>query len=290
MWKTEAIVRDLLINLVAGILIFIVGLRWGLISSFLSRERAAFRRIFGARAVEAGIVTVTLDTYRDLRLLPSAVQQQLSIQAAQLTGPQGQRFFKIFPDGHWTMFPGAFGDILGYCSARAAAYLINKLASVRKITVRVISDTDIEVASKWDGTFINLGSSASNIKTDSIKHLPENTWFLDDLGKFTFKDGRDLEIDASGDKGIILKLVNPHFPGHSLFVCAGLGEWGTSGSAWFLSTHWRMLSRRFGKHPFLIALSVTPGNDESTREILSFGAFGEETMFWRVRSWLRAKK
>jgi len=94
MWTVQAIFRDLLVNLFAGILIFFVGLRWGLISSFLSRERAAFRRIFGAKAVEAGIVTVTLDTYRDLRLLPPYIQQQLKVQPTQSATPQSHRFYK----------------------------------------------------------------------------------------------------------------------------------------------------------------------------------------------------
>lgn len=91
-------------------------------------------------------------------------------------------------------------------------------------------------------------------------------------------------IFRGGDKAIILKLVNPYFSGYSLIVCAGLGEWGGSGSAWFLSTHRRMLSRRFGKEPFLIVVSVTPGSDESAREILSYG---NETLFWRMCSWFK---
>lgn len=286
MWLNEKDFHDLLINILGGILsgvlIFFGGLQWKLVSSFLSRERAAFRRIFGRKAIETGLITVTLDTYKDLRLLSPDIQKQLNIQTPQSVTVQSHRFYKVFPDGHTTAFQGAFGDILGYCAARAAGYLINRLARLRNITVRTISDS--EVAHQWEGTFINLGSSASNIKTDNIKHLPENPWILDDLGEFKFKDGKVIKIDQSGDKAIILKIGNPYFPGYSLIVCAGLGEWGGSGSVWFLSAHWRRLSSRFGRNPFLIVLNVTPGSDESAREILSYG---EDTFFWRIRTWLK---
>jgi len=30
------------------------------------------------------------------------------------------------------------------------------------------------------------------------------------------------------------------FPNHSWIVCAGLGEWGTSGTAWYLAHRWRI--------------------------------------------------
>jgi hypothetical protein len=181
----------------------------------------------------------------------------------------GNRFFKVFPDEHLTVFPGASGDILGYCSARGAAYLIDSLRVIGSLTVSAVSDT--EVASTWQGTFINLGSSASNIKTNDVKHLSSNHWLADDLGQFIFKNGQIIQIEEGSDKGIIFKLDNPYDHGFSLIVCAGLGEWGTSGAAWFLSKHWRAISNRFGKNPFLIVVSVTFRSDESAKEILAFG-------------------
>ncbi len=293
MWTINTIVRDLTVNVMAGLLsgavIFLVGLRWRLVSSFLSRERAAFRRLFGPKATEAGFITVTVDTYRDLRLLPPSVLTQLGIPTQSLgpsgvgnvsggAGTSGGRYYKIFPDGHLTAFPGAFEELLGYCSARAAAYLVDKLSGIGNGTVRAVSDG--EIANRWDGTFINLGSSASNVKTNDIKHLPENRWLLEDIkGKFEFKDNSEVVIDIKGDKGIILKIANPYIPGYSLLVCAGLGEWGTSGAAWYLSRHWRSLSRRFKMEPFLIVVNVSQRSDESAQEIRYFG---KESTSWRV--------
>lgn len=287
MWTAEAITLQFLISLLAGllsgVLIFLVGLRWRFITSFLSRDRAAFRRIFGSRAVESGIITVTLDTYRDIRLLSVDDQQRIGIMPTRTISLQEQRFFKIFPDGHWTALPGASADILGYCSARGAGYLVDSLR-IPTVVVRVVSDT--EVSSRWDGTFLNLGSSASNIKTDQTKHLPENMLLREDMGKFILASGDEIAMEERTDKGVILKIVNPFFTGYSILVCAGLGEWGTSGAAWFLATRWRMLSRRFGRNRFLLVVGVTIGTDASAREI---SALGEETWLWRARSWFRAR-
>jgi hypothetical protein len=286
MW-TDRLTLNFLLNLLAGFIIFVVGLRWRLIISYLSREHAAFRRVFGKAAHEAGLITITLDTYRDIRLLSEPVREAIGIKSTQPSSVNKSRFFKVFPDGHWTALPGAYGDIIGYCSARGAAYVVERLAHL--VAVRVVSDVD--VSSQWSGTFVNLGSSASNIKTDAIKHFPENPWLLDDLGRFTFKDGHIEEMEEHLDKGIIFKLPNPYFKGFSVIVCAGLGEWGTSGAASFLAREWRILAKRFGKNAFLVLISVTPGADESGHELL---AFGKETMSWRivsrfVRSRQRAK-
>lgn len=145
--------------------------------------------------------------------------------------------------------------------------------------------SDAEVAGHWGSAFVALGSSYSNIKTDDIKHLSQNPWLQDDGGRFTLKDGHVEEPEARADKGIVMKLDNPYSPGYALVVCAGLGEWGTSGAAWFLARHWRALSHRFGRRPFLLIVAVTPGNDQSAHEVL---AIGHESRLCRVKRWLRS--
>ena len=265
-------VRNLAAGILSGILIFIVGLRWKLIRSFFLRDVSAFKRIFGIRAVEDKIVSVTLDTYHFNRDLWNEI------------GSNEQPFIKGFP-AHTTKIPGAFDEMLGYCSARGAAYLIDSLGKVKDISVRVVSD--YHAASEWSGTFINLGSSASNQKTDYIKHLPQNKWLEEDInGPLRFRDGWQVSYESRTDKGIVMKLNNPHSPGHALLVCAGLGEWGTSGAAWFLANYWKVLSKRFGRNPFLIVVAVSVGSDQTTNEIRMYGV---ETRVWRARRWIIKK-
>ena len=191
--------------------------------------------------------------------------------------PPSQRYYKQFPD-HQTVFPGAFEDLLGYCSARAATHLVEALADSPDIAIRVLPDT--AVVAEWRGTFLNIGSSASNIKTDAMKRLPENTFLADDVGvHLTLHDGKHIAPEDGLDRGYILRLPNPFAPGYNLIACAGLGEWGTSGAAWFFAQNWRSLRRRFGTNPFLIVVAVHRGGDQSAREIL---AIGKQRWLWRA--------
>lgn len=68
------------------------------------------------------------------------------------------------------------------------------------------------------------------------------------------------------DYGIVLKSPNRRFIGKFFFVCAGLGEWGTSGASWYLATKWRDLQSEFGD-AFGVVVEVGIGSDESARRI-----------------------
>jgi len=68
------------------------------------------------------------------------------------------------------------------------------------------------------------------------------------------------------DYGVILKIPNLRFPGYYFFACAGLGEWGTSGAAWYLSRHWLRLQPEFGG-PLAVVVEVEIGSDESARRV-----------------------
>ncbi|MBI4686126.1 MAG: hypothetical protein HY755_13155 [Nitrospirae bacterium] len=261
-YPSDNIVPDLLINLIAGTIIFVVGLNWDKIRSLAGLDFLWLRCLFGRKSVEIGRLNITLDTYRDIRLLPEDSQKKLS---GIFVPHNTNRFYKTFPDNHYTAMQGAFERLMGYCSARASSYLIEKLSPYFKRGVGAFSDE--EVASKWEDTFINLGSSASNIKTDDIKHHIANNLFKEDInGVIELKNGLSFKPDNRHDVGIILKIKNPHFNNYSLIVCAGIGEWGTSGAAWYLSRHWKKLSKRFLKSDFVVIVSILRGSDESASE------------------------
>ncbi len=284
-WKLTMTAGDaalsLAVNIVAGILIFLAGLYWSVLKGLIG-ERRLFRRLFGMQTLVDGNITITLDVYRDTRLLDEATQKNLGVKVPGHPDDAQHRFYKIFPDGHITVFSGAWEEMLGFCSARAAMHLVQAFSRFLVNGVDVTSD--VNVASRWEGSFVNLGSSYSNLKTDQVKHLSENSWVIDDGGKFTLVDGRTLEIEDHRDKGVILRIRNPHSVRHSLFVCAGLGEWGTSGAAWFLARHWKQISRRFRRRNFALFLSVDRYSDESATEVM---AFSEPTWFETLKKrWL----
>jgi hypothetical protein len=71
--------------------------------------------------------------------------------------------------------------------------------------------------------------------------------------------------------GVLMRLQNPYHPNHKLFVCAGIGEWGTSGAAYYLFKNWRKLYKRFGsKTNFALIIKVNINSDESAREIREY--------------------
>ena len=275
----ENIVSNLVANLFSSVILLVVGFLAGRWSDY-TRKTRAFRRLFGRRAGKSGDLLIVLDSLRDIRLLTVAEQQKIGIRNPA-TPQTPQRFFKTFPDGHMTAINGPAGSLLPECSARGASYLLDAFRGVRGISAKTVSDN--AASPQWNATYITLGSSYSNIKTDDIKLLRENPWLLNDSGQFTFKDGTVVDVEHRYDKGLIIRLDNPHSDGHVLIICEGLGEWGTSGAAWFLASQWRKLSKRFGKNPFLLVLEVTRGTDESARELRAFGVEGR---VWRAKRYL----
>jgi hypothetical protein len=257
-------VSNILAGLISNIIIFFVGLNWFKIKTIFCRYRIRLADLFGKKALESGKITVVLDVYNDIRLLPG--EQQRILGADCISSGSGNRFTKIFPDGHLTAFPGAYGKLLGYCSTRAVGYILYTFSPYFRKNIVIRADE--EASANWEGTFICLGSSVSNIKTNDIKLNQDNKLVLEDYnGSITLKNGKKFAVDDRNDKGYILKLKNPFFKDYSLFICSGLGEWGTSGAAFYLTKHWLKINQAFGDDNFVIIVSVNPGADESAKQI-----------------------
>lgn len=158
--------------------------------------------------------------------------------------------------------------LLGYLAAALGQYRDNGSP------ITFVADEDIE--NRWDGTMICFGSSDSNVKTLDIEGLPQNGFYklkFNSSGHRCFEvAGREYNITSNEDKAIILRIRNPRFPAHWLFVCAGLGEWGTSGSTHYLFSHWKQLHKRFEDRNFIIVVGVKGRSDENVEELYSTSA------------------
>lgn len=128
---------------------------------------------------------------------------------------------------------------------------------------------DDTVSDKLDLDFISFGAM-SNLKTmDVFSNAANNLADYDGhLGFFVSKnDSRTLCSTQPGcDYGLILK-IHPHqFPQRTWIACAGVGEWGTSGSTWFLANRWAEIAEKVNEsEQFVCVIQVTPGQDESSR-------------------------
>lgn len=164
-------------------------------------------------------------------------------------------------------------NVLGINVLRVVSYVTATFSVYRQSIKPIAVVTDEQVAERWDATFICFGSSDSNIKTYDVENLPEQLFYTSEwnsYGKPIFKIcDRIFSINQSQDYGVLLRIKNPKYPEHYLFICAGIGEWGTSGSAYYLFQHWKELYRKHGQQDFCKIIEVDIGSDESAREIFS---------------------
>lgn len=164
-------------------------------------------------------------------------------------------------------------NVLGINVLRVVSYVAAVFSVYRQSINPIAVVTDEHVAELWDATFICFGSADSNIKTYDIENLPEQIFYTRDWdfwGMPIFKIGvKSFSIHQYKDYGILLRIRNPQYPEHYLFICAGHGEWGTSGSAYYLFHHWKELYKKHGQQDFCKIIEVDMGSDESAREIFS---------------------
>jgi hypothetical protein len=132
------------------------------------------------------------------------------------------------------------------------------------------------IASKLDIDFVSFGL-ISNAKTidvfnndgnDLLIVAPNPTFMAwKSTGKTTIPEYR-----ADLDYGVILKIHPLQFPGRTWIACAGMGEFGTSGAAWFLARKWKELEQRAkDAHSFFAIVAVESGKDESAI-LVNFGS------------------
>lgn len=171
---------------------------------------------------------------------------------------------------------GLIGEdrVLGSNILRLLGYIATSIGKYRDIKIPLTFTPDEEVVNRWDGTFICFGSSDSNIITFDIENLPQNNFYTFETDQTTgFRFFRVMRRDymfvRNEDRAIIFRIRNPRSPQHYLFICAGLGEWGTSGSTRYLFYNWKSLYKRFKDKNFIIVLGVRPNSDESAEEIFN---------------------
>ena len=152
----------------------------------------------------------------------------------------------------------------GAC-ARAAAHLAHSFG--RNSPTPPIIEADSVADDRMDVSFVALG--AANHRALDVLHDPANVFFeFDGLVVRSRGEGRTLVstlVAADGfDYGMILKIHPEHNPRRTWICCAGFGEWGTSGAAWFLANRWHEL-RKFAKDRAFACLTKTRiGSDDST--------------------------
>jgi hypothetical protein len=153
------------------------------------------------------------------------------------------------------------------CELRAAKYLSEILGRDTGRTPLLISD--IELSSRLNASFISFGGPASNHKTRDILRPENNIFDFTDIVSFILERMQEAGIipEHDVDYGIILKLHPSQFPQKTWITCAGIDEWGTSGSAWYLAYKYGDIWEYTKDSSFLVIVRVRRNQDESAEPI-----------------------
>jgi hypothetical protein len=251
-------------NVVGGILTIVVTALFAWV--YKKWRHRKFQRVFGATGEQYQLV------YAPLKLHPDA---KASLPPTFLR-PLGEPFVFVRSDTDNARFSAS--QITSSCEIRAASYIASALG---KDGTRESTFVDCDsLASKLDIDFVSFGL-VSNRKTIDVFNnegndlviIVPNPAFM--AWKWT---GEPIitEYRPHLDYGIILKIHPIQFPERTWIACAGMGEFGTSGAAWFLARKWKKLERRAnGAGRFFALIAVEPGKDESAL-LVNFGTTPRE--------------
>lgn len=154
-------------------------------------------------------------------------------------------------------------------ASRSVNYLAFVIGCNSEIPPRITSDADAD--SIMDISFISIGG-LTNLKTVDLLDN-ENNVFLDfDRESIVSKTSGEAIVHAESevDYGIIIK-ISPFANSQRTWICcAGFGEWGTSGAAWWISRNWKTIHRRAKSKPFACITRTRVRSDDSTRMVHLF--------------------
>ncbi|MGD1007990.1 MAG: hypothetical protein ABR980_12260, partial [Ignavibacteriaceae bacterium] len=180
-----------------------------------------FKKFFGKKILESDKAFIVLDPYEH------------PISSSQLYHGQ-TRFIKKFHGKKNDVKIIGEDKLLGGCSIRVSKYSTEVLSNYRSKREKIKIVFDEDVINSWDGTYFCFGSSDSNIKTFDVESLPQNKLYSFGYGTDGYRcfiiDGKQFSISDQKDKAVLARFVNPYHNEHYLFICSGLGAWGTSGA------------------------------------------------------------
>jgi hypothetical protein len=254
-------IKSILYNIIGGIIVSILTALY--IGAHYRIRLYHLQRLLGFKFKPKTTVTITYGQF----LLPPLTNQSGQIIA--------HPYVKTPRHGGAIPLVGSYSieHPVSECEVRASTYIAMLLGRPKNLQPQLFSD--VEVSSVLDSNFVSFGGSGSNYKTADILASRSNIFIRMAHTGFSLPSGESLPFSCSraADHGFILRIIPPEFPTRSWIVCAGLGEWGTSGAAWFLANKWTELIRSI--HPiayrsgimripdFLAIIRVVPGQDQS---------------------------
>lgn len=155
--------------------------------------------------------------------------------------------------------------LLGYADVVSLKYVLNIVTNALGSNSVVMTDEDLQ--NKLDISFISFGGSS--FYCTYVLNQANNQFynFIDNSIVNAQNPNISFRIDHKYDYGFIIKYRHVNFPNRTWILIAGLGESGTRGAGWYLSTHWEQLSKDFNNNTFGLVVRVNHGIDNSAIEV-----------------------
>lgn len=265
-------IKQILFNVIGGALVAL--LSWIYISFRKMFRKRAFRKIFGREFIDKFAVV-----YGQMKLLLCYDEEGRLKE---------WNYYKPGTDGRFRI-----STPVSIASIRAASYLFEAFGKDGNVSPKLTSDLDVK--EKLDFSFCSFGGM-NNFKTIDVLNSEQNTFFKFGsvnnqlaIDSIVLKNESDKHF-SSGDNidyGFIIKIVPKIFPDRVWFACAGIGEWGTSGAAWYLAKNWGKIKRIFGNKSFGVIVKVRGEQDESAEMVYPLP---KEKFYRRCIAFLKWKK
>lgn len=174
-------------------------------------------------------------------------------------------YYKPGKEGHFFRV----SSVVSLTSTKSAKYLSELFGEIGGIAPRLVSDYELQ--EKLDLSFCSIGGM-NNLKTIDVLENEGNIFYDFDLKNTSVSiivrgEKERFSIDEVYDYGFIIKVVPKSFSNRAWVAIAGLGEWGTSGAAWFLSKRWKEIAKIVNNKPFGLIIKVKKGQDESAEMV-----------------------
>jgi hypothetical protein len=248
-------VKSILFNVVGGFLtVWITAGYWFIYSRVRRRE---FRKVFGhAKSYSL--------CYGALILNP---------EVRKLIPPQFEKLarFPLTKRSNTELIFSA-DTAVSACDIRAASYVSSSLGRDGGASAEFSSDEVL--AAELDIDIISFGAMNNGKTLDLFSNDANDLAEYDvSAGIFVWKKDRSPLYSPRPhcDYGIIQKIHPKQFPDRTWITCAGIGEWGTSGSAWLLSKRWKKIAKQLcGQDRFVCVVEVEPKKDQSATLIATY--------------------
>jgi hypothetical protein len=256
---------------------------------------ARIKRIFSAQSMLRNVQQI-LGQDREIKIIYSELILHPSVKEAIkasriLTDDEKVRFdtHALAPTrDDYSRPPSEFRSekVACVCEVRAAAYLAALFAQVGRSDSLIASSADPVVRAKeHDQSYIALGGFCNKF-TLQLLNDPSNDLVSIDISdirdpKFTCGEKR-LTPKRTGeeDYGLIVSIHPRDQKSRTWITCVGLGEYGTSGAAYFLEKHWETIANHLKERTgrFACIVKIRDKNDDSA----SLYKFAERSQDWVV--------